>query len=108
MKGKRKPRQRSKELKNISRLILPETIRPTLHPEIVKNKDAIIGISGSIISPIIRNKEFIVRVHNLPAYQQKQTPITSKENLASVHFSREDYKKAWKVAVQDFIIHEKK
>ncbi len=108
MKGKRKPRQRNKERKNIPRLSLPETNRQTLQPEIVKIKDTIIGVSGGIINPIMRNDEFIVRIHNLPAYQQKQTPITSKENLPRVHFSRDDYKKAWKVAIQDFIIHEKK
>ena len=68
----------------------------------------VIGVKGGTINPIVRNEKFIMRIHNLPAYQDDMTAISSKENLPSLHFSRADYKEAWKSAVENFVSQENK
>ena len=57
---------------------------------------------------VTRTKEFIVRVNSLPTYQSHTSELISKENLPNLHFSRDEYRSAWRTAMNDFIKKEKK
>ena len=61
-----------------------------------------IGVVGGLINPIEKGIEFKKRILSLPTYRSVAHMVSSTENLPSIHYSRLDYKNAWKIALVDF------
>lgn len=61
-----------------------------------------IGVAGGLINPIIKGLEFKKRILSLPAYRSAEIMVSTTENLPTMHFSRSEYKNAWKVALVNF------
>ena len=61
-----------------------------------------IGVLGGLINPIEKGLEFRKRILSLPAYKSAELMVSTTENLPIIHFSRSEYKNAWKVALVDY------
>jgi hypothetical protein len=61
-----------------------------------------IGISGGLINPIEKGLEFQRRILSLPTYRSVELMVSSTENLPLIHYSRLEYKNAWKVALMNY------